>query len=258
MENLFYFGSLLIAAIVVFRYYRSSDTDSDWNAVAKHEQQFDRWQAWIKRHIDNDQIPQIICGSSPLCHDADEEVVAVLPSVDLLEPRAVRYSRSYYGGPTIRIAKGLSLRLGAASGRSESQDELRTLDHGTLVLTTKRLAFMGSMRTNNVSLDDIVTVEPYADGIRLHRERKERPETYIFTRELKFADGSGADLSVSGGSLNSPSSPIRTRAYSALLAASSSRCNSTSIAITASSRAPMFHSRRAPARSMRFDLPGRA
>ena len=32
---------------------------------------------------------------------------AQLPEVRLLEPRAIRRSRSSYGGPTIRLAKGL-------------------------------------------------------------------------------------------------------------------------------------------------------
>jgi hypothetical protein len=83
-------------------------------------------------------------------------------------------------------------------GQSESRDELRLIDEGTLVLTTKRLTFMGSLRTTNVSLDDIVTIESYTDGIKVHRERKQRPETYVLGQQLQITQGSGKGLTVFG------------------------------------------------------------
>ena len=134
----------------------------------------------------------------PLGFDSDELVVFVLPGVRLLEPRAVRRSRSNYGGPTIRLAKGLSFRLGAGTSQSESSDELRDIDQGTLVLTTKRLVFMGSMRTSNVKLDDIIGIESYTDGIQVHRERKQRAETYVLGQPLQIVEGSGQGLTVFG------------------------------------------------------------
>jgi hypothetical protein len=96
----------------------------------------------------------MICDSVPTGFDHDEQVLCVLAGVDLLEPRAVRRSirngRSVYGEPTIRLARGLSFRFGASDStgvsESESFDELRSIDHGTLILTTKRLAFLGSLR----------------------------------------------------------------------------------------------------------------
>ncbi len=64
---------------------------------------------------------------------------------------------AFTGGPTIRLARGLSFRLGASDStgvsESESFDELRQIDQGTLILTTKRLAFLGSLRTNSSSLE---------------------------------------------------------------------------------------------------------
>ena len=107
----------------------------------------------------------------------------------------MRRSRSYDGGPAIRLPKGLSLRLG--SGTSQSHEGLRHIDQGTLVLTTKRLAFMGPLRTTKVSLKDIVGVKAYNDGIQLHRERKEQAETYLLGRPLQIVEGSGKGLTVS-------------------------------------------------------------
>jgi hypothetical protein len=42
-----------------------------------------------------------------------------------------------------------------------------------LVLTTKRLAFLGERRTNSTELGDLIGVHAFADSIKLHRERKQ-------------------------------------------------------------------------------------
>jgi hypothetical protein len=39
--------------------------------------------------------------------------------------------------PNLRVAKGVSFRLGGASARSESHDEIRVIDQGSLILTNK-------------------------------------------------------------------------------------------------------------------------
>ena len=157
-----------------------------------------QYAAWIKSCTDHYQPAHMICGPVPGGFDGDEEVLAVFPDVNLMELRAVRYSRGAYGGPTIRPSKGLSFRLGGAAGRSESVDELRAIDFGTLVLTSKRLAFLGSMHTNSVDLCDLISLQPYSDGIALHRERKQKAETYVLTRPLTIADGGGRGLPVFG------------------------------------------------------------
>lgn len=76
-----------------------------------------------------------------------EEAVLVLPNITLKEPRAVRTSVGGYAGPTIRIAKGISFRLGSGTSRSVSHDEITSIDKGTLTITNKRLIFTGSMKT---------------------------------------------------------------------------------------------------------------
>jgi hypothetical protein len=51
-------------------------------------------------------------------------------------------------------------------------------------LTTKRLAFLGSLRTNNSSLDHLIGVDDVGNGIQVHRERKQKAETYVLTSPL--------------------------------------------------------------------------
>ena len=90
------------------------------------------------------------------------------------------------------------LRLGSSAGSSESVDEQRAIDCGTLVLTSKRLAFLGSLRTNSVDLCDLISVEHSIDGIAVHREHTQKTETYVLTRPLTIADGVGRGLPIFG------------------------------------------------------------
>ena len=194
MELLVGLGLLAIFVWVV----RALWTGNGWNSAAMWQQQFDATEAWLGQCTNNCQHAEMICAAAPLGLDADESAVFVLPDVDLFEPRAVRYARSATGGPTIRLAKGLSFRFGSGVGQSESQYQLRTIDRGTLLLTTKRLAYLGSVRTSNVKLDDIIGLEHFTDGIAVHRKRKDRTETYKLSRSLQIPDGAGKGLTVFG------------------------------------------------------------
>jgi hypothetical protein len=113
---------------------------------------------------------KIICGEPPSVRlSTGEEIRCVIPGTTLSEARAVRTWRSVYGGSSIRIAKGLSFRLGQSGGVSESHDELRRLDTGTLVVTI----FTGSQRTISIALPKIIEMRPYADALQVHRQDKE-------------------------------------------------------------------------------------
>ena len=79
----------------------------------------------------------------PLDLTAGERVLAVLPGTNLLEVMPLTKRRGSWGGPTIRVAKGLSFRLGSSESTSESNQEIRNVDQGTLVITNERLEFIG-------------------------------------------------------------------------------------------------------------------
>ena len=191
-------GAPLVIAAIIWMVVKLIRSSSGWDSKTVYQQQLAASQAWIDECERTYQQMEMICAPVPLGLDSDEQVVFALPGVHLLEARAIRRSRNSYGGPTIRLAKGLSLRLGAGVSQSESQDELRSIDDGTLVLTTKRLAFLGSLRTNNVRLDDIIGIRDYIDGIQVHRERKDRAETYILSQPIRIPGGSGRGLTVFG------------------------------------------------------------
>ncbi len=115
---------------------------------------------------------------SPVILKRNENTSLILHNITLREPRAVRQTVGGYGGPTFHVAKGVNFRLGGFAAQSESHEELRNIDQGTLVLTNKRLIFIGSKRTTNIDLTKIVAIEPYKDGIGSQRENKQKTEYF--------------------------------------------------------------------------------
>ncbi|MTK63681.1 MAG: hypothetical protein F8N15_03925 [Methanobacterium sp.] len=131
--------------------------------------------------LENGSIPIKYTGQSPVILKKDEVISIIMENINLQEPRAVRQTHAAYGGPTIRVAKGVSFRMGGASARSESHEEIKVIDNGKLVLTNKRLLFIGTKRTVNIDLRKIMAIVPYKDGIESQRENKQKPEYFTGT-----------------------------------------------------------------------------
>jgi hypothetical protein len=109
-----------------------------------------------------------------------------------VEPHSVRTYRAGSPGISIRVVKGLSLRLGGIAGRSENHEELRALDVGTLILTSKRLIFIGSVRTKNIPLADVLGLEAYTDALRVSHVGNSKPEVYVLDPGLRLTSSSGS------------------------------------------------------------------
>ena len=135
-------------------------------------------ELWLSQLKEGTINVEVIGGESPIILKRQEQLRVVLPSISLLEPRVVTEGGGFYGGPTIRVAKGLSFRLGGATGRSESHEELRNVDQGVLTLTNQRLVFSGKKRTLNISLMSIVAMEPFKDALAVRREGKEKTQYF--------------------------------------------------------------------------------
>ena len=117
------------------------------------------------------RLPEV---ESPIAPKRGELVSVLCPDVILRAPR--RVTQGVYGGPRVRLAKNLSINLGAF--RVAPHEELHDVDRGTLVLTNKRYAFMGEKRTVSANLSQIVSIEPYRDAVAVHRANKQRREMY--------------------------------------------------------------------------------
>ena len=111
----------------------------------------------------------------PILLKGGEQAIFVLSGVSLHEPRSV--TRGVYGGPSIHVAKGLTIRTGAF--QAQSHEELKEIDSGTLVLTTKRLCFSGHLRSLEVDLRKLISVDAYSDAAAIRRSGKEKTEFFF-------------------------------------------------------------------------------
>ena len=95
----------------------------------------------------------------PILLKGGEQAIFVLSGVSLHEPRSV--TRGVYGGPSIHVAKGLTIRTGAFQAQSHEEVDLRKL----------------------------ISVDAYSDAAAIRRSGKEKTEfffglehhTYSFT-----------------------------------------------------------------------------
>lgn len=118
-------------------------------------------------------------GRSEVVLKENEKLQMILPNMVLWEARSVRTSSGGYGGPSFRVAKGVSFRLGVFGSQSSSHDDLTEIDRGRLTLTNQRLVFTGAKRTSDIKLTRIVSVEPYKDGIGVQTSGHERTQYFL-------------------------------------------------------------------------------
>jgi hypothetical protein len=111
----------------------------------------------------------------PCTPEKERRVNTLYANISLSEPRAVRTGA--YGGPSIRVAKGVYFRVDGF--KAQSHDEMKNVDQGIIILTNTRIVFSGSKRTVNISLGKIISIEPYSDAIALRREGKEKTQYFV-------------------------------------------------------------------------------
>ncbi len=153
-------------------------TEREWKNIAfeglSDDKQKEADMEFLLEELREGKIPLRIEGEAPVILKKNEDIQIVLPNISLVESRAIR--TGYYRGPSVRLVKGVYYRFGKSI--SESHDELRTIDRGTLILTNKRLIFSGSKNAINIELKKIVSMEPYSDGIALNREGKQKTQYF--------------------------------------------------------------------------------
>jgi len=168
-----------------------------WKKHARHELTADEWKAVTqtegtlvqqrerdtKKYLDrlqqgNVPIQFVDASQVPIMLKSGEELIMSVPMVSFHEPKSVSTTIGGHAGPSYRIGKGVSFRTGIFVAESQSREEVKFIDQGSLVLTSKRLVFMGQKRTNAFDLTKIISVEPYATGLALRRDGKQKTEYY--------------------------------------------------------------------------------
>jgi len=115
----------------------------------------------------------------------------------LSEPRAITvFSGGSRGIGLPTGIKGVRVRVGGFKGTSESHQEIREIDRGTLTLTNQRLVFNGHARTIVTKLNQIINIQAFKDAFQINKSNKQKPEVY------KVDDGEIWSNAVSGAIKN--------------------------------------------------------
>ena len=105
-------------------------------------------------------------------------------SASLIEEQVIK--RGWQGGSRgvrVRVAKGVSVRLGATKGTYTRQKGMVPVSQGQLILTTKRLIFNGTPKIFATRLDRIMTFEASKDIVTCAIERSERLKIFRLENE---------------------------------------------------------------------------
>ncbi len=128
-------------------------------------------------------VPTI--SDAPIMLKKGEDAILYYNNISFREARAVRSSVSRYAG-TSGKAMGIPLRTGMSASKSESHDEIRTIDTGTLTVTTKRLVFAGNKKNVNLPLNKIMSMTPYSDGIAIRSENRQKTVYFVNVGGVNF------------------------------------------------------------------------
>ncbi len=93
----------------------------------------------------------------------------------LMEARAVRKSTGSRLG--FRVMKGVY--VGGYQGQSESNQEIRLIENGDLILTSKKLIFRGNKENRMIPLSKIIEIKRHVDAIEI--ATLGRQKTSLFT-----------------------------------------------------------------------------
>lgn len=187
------FESIITIALICFVVYFLIKVAKKSTLKAQKQQEEERQkllnetQAFVTQAQEVGSLPII---STSILLESGEQA-HLQESVKLIEPKTVRHNAG--AGGRVRIARGLS--VGGWSGQSESRQEWRSLDVGTLILTNKRIFFKGQTENRVLPIKKIIEVGHYTDGIQISSESKTKSSVftvqnpYLWTTCINFLKG---------------------------------------------------------------------
>jgi hypothetical protein len=144
------------------------DLRSQLNTVLKQYPDLsDLVMKWIIARANADRLesidsPQIILKTGELAH-------LQMPA-EIMEEISVRQ----YSGFSVRIAKGLYYH----AGQSRPLNQVKTVDHGVLTVTSKRIVYTGAQRSVEILYPKVLAISPYTDGIEFNVSNRKHPPLF--------------------------------------------------------------------------------
>ncbi|MCY3749628.1 MAG: hypothetical protein OXG64_10070 [Chloroflexi bacterium] len=157
--------------------------------------------------LDDNKLPQVDWSHHqplPFKFLKSEHLIYVFPNVGYAEQRIKREIVGRSAGTSVRVARGVSVRVGQSRGTPVERDEIFHRGVGVMAVTTKHLYFAGE-RTFRIRFSRIVSVQAMRDAVEVTRDRVSGLSEYFILddADIQFA----ADLMQSIPALELPRRP---------------------------------------------------
>ena len=133
-------------------------------------------QAIVLKDLERGILPQKQI-SVPVILGRGECALWVYHNVTMFQEKIQREYRGRSGGFSFRICKGVTYRTGQFKGRPVENSYMDKIGIGSLVVTNKHIYFHCPTASVKVPYSKLVGIEPYSDGIELHKEEAKSKRT---------------------------------------------------------------------------------
>lgn len=135
-------------------------------------------QAIVLKDLEKGILPQKSI-SVPVLLGRGECALWVYHNVTMFQEKIQREYRGRSGGFSFRICKGVTYRTGQFKGRPVENSYMDKIGIGSLVVTNKHIYFHCPTASIKVPYSKLIGVEPYSDGIELHK-KEAKPKRLVF------------------------------------------------------------------------------
>ena len=119
-------------------------------------------------------------GGLPFNFQKTEKLIWLFLETEYYEDRDRRQYVGGHHGVSFRIVKGIYYRVGAFKGEPIETRERNFIGTGPLAITNRHLYFNSPDKSFRIRHDKIVTIEPYSDGVSIHRDAQTaKPQTFV-------------------------------------------------------------------------------
>lgn len=147
-------------------------SESDITSGEKH----DKMYALILDHYKSGQ--RMFNKEADILLKKDEIIIFKFSDIQLNEPKTIRVTNSAHYGSSHRRGKRTH-GYGVSTSRGESQEVIKNIDIGEMIITNKRFIFSGAKKNVDVNISQITGVTPYNNGIKLQRKSKQKSEYFV-------------------------------------------------------------------------------
>lgn len=163
-------------------------------AEAERKQLADRWAlrqqvltAFDQVYETGAEMPTWPGGVPSINLVGGERVVWLFENVEYLADKKKRSYNGVYGGPSVHVMRGVSVRLGILHGAPHTAVERISQGVGSLILTTSNIYFYSERASVRIPYKKVTSYLPYEDGVGIIKDSATAlPLAFVTGSDLAF------------------------------------------------------------------------